>query len=48
MPCVFNLHHVFELINNRFNEDKKSSMRSKRNKAAFSDTYIQKLLGLIS
>jgi predicted transposase YbfD/YdcC len=29
-------------------QDKKSSMRSKRNKAAFSDTYILKLLGLAS
>jgi predicted transposase YbfD/YdcC len=37
---------VFNILS--LDEDKKSSMRSKRNKAAFSDTYILKLLGLVS
>ena len=37
---------VFNILS--LNGDKKKSMRSKRVKAAFSDEYVQKLLGLIS
>jgi len=37
---------VFNMLS--LDNDKKKSMRSKRAKAAFSDKYVQKLLGLIS